>query len=189
MNERLSPRRQGEDARLDDLLTKGISGPSGDPLNIFGVLGHHPDMLKRWLVFATHVLSKNTLDPRERELLILRTGWNCHSPYEWGQHVLIAEECGVTADEIEAVKRGPDDPSWSRTDRILLRAADELHEHQSLSEHTWNSLSGRLSTEQLLDVIATVGNYHLVAMFLNSTGVPLDEGVPDDPDVRRRRSD
>jgi replicative superfamily II helicase len=38
------------------------------------------------------------------------------------------------------------------------------------------------SHQQILDLIATVGNYHMVAMFLNSTKVPLDVGVPDDPD-------
>jgi replicative superfamily II helicase len=38
------------------------------------------------------------------------------------------------------------------------------------------------SHQQILDLIATVGNYHMVAMFLNSTKVPLDVGVPDDSD-------
>lgn len=185
MNPRLPIRRAGDDPRLVELYSKGLTGPSGDPLNIFGVLGNHPDMLKRWLVFATHVLSKNSLSPRDRELLILRTGWNCRSHYEWGQHVVIARQCDITDDEIEAVKTGPSAPTWSSHDRALLTAADELHEHQSLSDHSWSALTDAYSTEQVLDVIATVGNYHLVAMFLNSTGVPLDDGVPDEPDLRR----
>lgn len=176
----------GDDPRLSELFAKGLTGPEGDPLNIFGVLGNHPDMLKRWLVFATHVLSKNTLSPRDRELLILRTGWNCGSKYEWGQHVVIARDCGISDHEIESVKEGPSASSWSSHDRMLLVAADELHQHQTLSDHAWNGLTATYSTEQVLDVIATVGNYHLVAMFLNSTGVPLDAGVPDDPDVGRR---
>ena len=181
---RLPVRRSSDDPRLSELFAKGLNGPEGDPLNIFGVLGNHPDMLKRWLVFATHVLSKNTLSPRDRELLILRTGWNCRSRYEWGQHVVIARDCGITDDEIEAVKEGPSASSWSSHDRMILSAADELHQHQTLSDHVGNGLAAAYSTEQVLDVIATVGNYHLVAMFLNSTGVPLDAGVPDDPDLR-----
>ena len=183
---RLPVRGSGDDPRLSELFAKGLTGPEGDPLNIFGVLGNHPDMLKRWLVFATHVLSKNTLSPRDRELLILRTGWNCGSKYEWGQHVVIARDCGISDHEIESVKEGPSASSWSSHDRMLLVAADELHQHQTLSDHAWNGLTAAYSTEQVLDVIATVGNYHLVAMFLNSTGVPLDAGVPDDPDVGRR---
>ncbi len=184
MNQRLPVRTTADDPRLGELFAKGLTGPGGDPLNIFGVLGNHPDMLKRWLVFATHVMSKNSLSPRDRELLILRTGWNCRSRYEWGQHVAIARECGLSDAEIEAVKSGVDHEGWSSHDRMLMLAADELHQHQSLSEHSWNALTNAYSTEQVLDVIATVGNYHLVAMFLNSTGVQLDEGVPDEPGLR-----
>lgn len=167
-----------DDPRLAELFSKGLNGPDGHPLNIFGTLGNHPDLLRRWLVFAAHVLSKNTLEARDRELLILRTGWNCRSRYEWGQHVLIARECGISDEEIERVKAGPDADGWSDHDRLLLTASDELHTDSSLSDQSWAALGERYSTEQVLDLVATVGNYHLVAMFLNTCRVELDEGVP-----------
>ncbi len=168
-----------DDPRLAELFAKGLNGPDGRPLNIFGTLGNHPDLLRRWLVFAAHVLSKNTLTARDRELLILRTGWNCRSRYEWGQHVLIARECGIGDDEIDRVTIGPAAPEWSSYDRLLLTAADELHTTSSLTDATWAALGEHLGTEQVLDLVATVGNYHLVAMFLNATRVELDPGVPD----------
>lgn len=180
---RLSVRKKDDDPDVAEIFSKGLTGPDGEPLNIFGVLAHHPAMLKRWLVFATHVLSKNTLSARDREVLILRTGWNCGSRYEWGQHVLIGRDCGLSDDEIEQIKTGPTHSSWTALDRLLLTAADELHIEQSLSDTTWNDLTQIYSTEQILDVIATVGNYHLVAMFLKSARVPLDAGVPDEPDL------
>jgi hypothetical protein len=62
---------------------------------------------------------------------------------------------------------------------LLLRAADELHESYGLSDATWAALAERNSPEQMLDTVATVGQYHLVAMFLNTLRVPLDAGVPD----------
>lgn len=177
---RLPVRAADEDPRLAEMFAKGLTSSTGEPLNIFGSLAHHPDLLRRWLVFAGHVLSKNTIAPRERELLILRTGWNCNSRYEWGQHVLIARDCGLSDSEIERVTVGPS-ARWSDVDRLLLTAADELHIDHRLSDATWRSLSTHLTNEQMLDVIATVGNYHLVAMFLNSLRVELDAGVPDDP--------
>jgi alkylhydroperoxidase family enzyme len=164
---------------LADLFSRGGRRADGTPLNIFGALANHPAMLKRWLVFAAHVLSKSTLPARDRELLILRTGWNCRSRYEWGQHVLIALRCDISEAEIEAVKAGPSDPAWSAFDRQLLTAADELHRDSVVSDATWAALAGRYTAEQLLDTIAAVGNYHIVAMFLNSLQVPLDPGVPD----------
>jgi alkylhydroperoxidase family enzyme len=183
---RLPIRRDADDPRLAELFAKGLRGPDGEVLNIFGALANHPDLLRRWLVFATHVLSKSTLAARDRELLILRTGWNCSSAYEWGQHVLIARECGVADDEIERVKLGPSAAGWSVDDADLLRAADELHTASAVSEATWLALSRRFDVEQLLDIVATIGNYHLVAMLLNTLRVPLDAGVPDASDEMRR---
>jgi methylated-DNA-[protein]-cysteine S-methyltransferase len=180
---RLPIRKANEDPRLAEMFSKGLTGPNGEALNIFGVLGNHPDMLKRWLVFATHVLSKNTLTARDRELLILRTGWNCRSRYEWGQHVEIALRCDISASEIKAVKKGASASTWSPIDKLLLTAADELHNEYAVSDATWRNLGNHYSNEQILDLIATVGNYHLVAMFLNSTKVPIDAGIPDDPDL------
>ncbi|MDQ3012738.1 MAG: carboxymuconolactone decarboxylase family protein, partial [Acidobacteriota bacterium] len=76
----------------------------GRVLNIFRTLAHHPKLLERWMVFGTHVLSKSTLPAREREMLILRIGWLCRSEYEWGQHVLIGSQAGLTNEEIERIK-------------------------------------------------------------------------------------
>ena len=146
-------------------------------LNIYRTLANHPKLLKRWSVFGTHVLFKNTLQPRDRELLILRTGWLRRSEYEWGQHVLIAKGSGVSDDEIERVKAGPDAGGWDAADSALLRAADELIADAFITDETWQALAERLDTEQLIDVIFTVGQYNLVSMALNTLGVQLDEGV------------
>jgi 4-carboxymuconolactone decarboxylase len=159
-------------------LGSALTGPDGTPLNIFATLAHHPKLLKRWLVFASHTLGKSTLSPRDRELLILRTGWLCGSEYEWGQHVLIARDAGLTDDEIGRVREGSTAAGWSPLDAALLRAADELHEHAVVSDETWATLAEHYSTQQLLDVVFTVGQYHTVAFALNSCGVPRDAGVP-----------
>jgi 4-carboxymuconolactone decarboxylase len=150
---------------------------NGRVLNIFRTLAHHPKLLKRWLVFGNHVLVKSTLPPRERELLILRTGWNCRAEYEWGQHAEIARHVGLTDAEIGRVTRGADDPAWAPQDAVLLRAADELHADSRIGDATWAALAARYTTEQLLDLIFTVGQYTLVSMALNSLGVTLDDGV------------
>lgn len=150
----------------------------GRVFNIFRTLAIHPKLLERWMVFGTHVLNKSTLPARERELVILRVGWLCRCEYEWGQHVLIGKRAGLTGEEIARIKSGADAEGWSELDAWLLRAADELHAETFISDSTWQALSSRLGPQQLLDLIFTVGQYHLVAMALNSLGVQLDEGIP-----------
>ena len=97
-------------------------------LNVFGTLAQHPKLMKRWLVFANHVLAKSTLSGRDRELAILRVGWRCQSPYEWGQHVVIGRREGISDEEVARIGAGPDAPGWSDHDAAVLRAVDELHD-------------------------------------------------------------
>ena len=163
------------DPEVQEILQATQMG--GRVLNIFQTLARHPKLLKRWLVFGNHVLVKSTLSPRERELLILRTGWNCRAEYEWGQHAAIARQIGLTDAEIERVTRGPDAPGWDPFEATLLRAADELHRDSRIGDATWSALGARYSTQQLMDLVFTVGQYTLVSMALNSLGVQLDEGI------------
>jgi 4-carboxymuconolactone decarboxylase len=157
----------------------------GSVLNIFRTLLNHPAAAKGFLGWGGYVLSrKNTLPPREREIVILRTGFLCRSGYEWTQHVPIGKRAGLTDDEIARIKLGADAPGWSEADRALLRAADDLHCDHFVSEGVWAALSKHLSEQQRMDVVFTVGQYTQVSMILNSFGVQLDPGQVLDPDLK-----
>lgn len=146
-------------------------------LNLFETLAHHSKLLKRWLVFANHVLAKSTLPARERELAILRTGWRCGSEYEFGQHTVIGATVGITAEEVARLTEDSLD-CWSEADAELMTATDELVDDHMLSEASWVALNGRWDTQQVLDLIFTVGQYVLVSSVLRSLGVELDDGAP-----------
>ena len=151
---------------------------AGSDYNVFKTMTNHADLMKRWMVFANHVLFKSSLAPRERELLILRIGYLCNAGYEWGQHVQVARGYGMSDDEIRSAKTGPSTPGLSDSDRLLLAATDELHADAFISDATWQGLARHYDTRQLMDIVFTVGQYNLVSMALNSFGVQPDEGLP-----------
>jgi alkylhydroperoxidase family enzyme len=128
------------------------------------------------------VLGRNSLSPRDRELAILRIGWLCRAEYEFGQHTVIARGSDISDDEIRRVTEGPEAPGWSAEDAMLLRAVDELHADAFIGSRTWDALAARYSTQQLIDLVFTVGQYNLVSMALNTLGVQLDEGIPGFPE-------
>ena len=161
----------------EDADTAAKHRVNGRDLNLFKVLMHHPDLVRRWAVFAGHVLRKQTLPPRERELLILRIGWLNQAEYEWAQHVEIAKREGISAAEIERVKQGPAG-AWSADDALLMQAVDDLYENSVVAEATWAGLAKKYSTEQMIDLVFTIGQYNLVSWALNSFGVPLDDYLP-----------
>lgn len=131
-------------------------------------LMRHPDLYRPHIAYGVQLSARSLLPARERELLILRTGWLCQAPFEWGEHVLIAKRIGVTSAEIERVTQGPDAPGWDEFERALLRAADELHAEAMISDATWAVLARRLDERQLIELPCLVGHYHLVAFYQNA---------------------
>ncbi|HUY37688.1 MAG TPA: carboxymuconolactone decarboxylase family protein [Candidatus Binataceae bacterium] len=150
---------------------------NGQVINIFRVLMNHPDLARRWMVFAAHVLGKSTLPARERELAILRIGWLNQAPYEWEQHVIIGKRSGISDAEIEQIQKGPK-AGWNRHEAAILQAADDLFENSVVSDQTWATLAEKYNTEQMMDVVFAIGQYNLVSWALNSFGVPLDDFLP-----------
>ena len=151
---------------------------NGRIFNIFKVLAHHPKLVKRWTPFAGHILGKQTLPFRDRELLILRIGWLNQAEYEFAQHALIAKNLGVSDADIVRLKDGPKAAGWSDKESALLQVADDLFDNSVVSDETWAALSKHYSTEQLMDAVFTVGQYNMVSWALNSFGVPLDDFLP-----------
>ena len=157
---------------------------SGRVLNIFRTLAHAPKAARGFLAWGNYILSRrNDLPAREREIVILRTGFLCRSGYEWTQHVEIGLRSGLTAAEVAAIKVGAGDSGWSGADQALLRAADELHADQFITDATWAALLRHFSIKQCMDVVFTAGQYTQVSMMLNSFGVQLDAGQSLDPDL------
>jgi len=157
-------------------LLGGVQVNNAPASNIFSTLVRHPGLFRRWLPFGGKLLA-GKLPARDRELLILRTAVLCQADYEWGQHRLIAQSVGISDEEIERVRSGPDTAGWDDFDALLLRSADELHDAARIGDDTWKALADRYDERQLIEVPMLVGHYHMVAFALNTLGVPLEPGV------------
>jgi alkylhydroperoxidase family enzyme len=161
----------------------GIPIPEADqtsPQNLVNTLGRHAKLTRRWMPYGMQLMF-GLLPARDRELLILRTGLRCGSRYEWGQHVLIARQFGLTDEEITRVASGPEAEGWGDGDRLLLRAADELHDTSTLSQAVWDELAARYDDAQLIEIPLLVGHYHATAYVANALDVEPDAGLPDLP--------
>jgi 4-carboxymuconolactone decarboxylase len=148
--------------------------PGISKLNITLTLAHHPDLALPYLQFGMHILNRSTLSGRVREIATLRTAWLYRSDYEWDKHAQGAKNIGMTAEEIEAIKAGADDPVWSKFERYVLRAVDQLRNDVAIDDETWNGLAEHLDRRQLLDFLFTVGSYAMLAMVLNGIRVQLE---------------
>jgi alkylhydroperoxidase family enzyme len=143
-------------------------------LNVFTTIGRNRRLFRTWIRFARELSQHGSLATADAELVILRIAHRCECDYEWGIHELAAAKAGLSQGQIDGVRGLPEEPLYSPQQLALLKAADELHEEQCLSDATWSDLSGRLSEEAMLELCMLVGNYEMVAMVLKSCRVEAD---------------
>ena len=167
---------------LQVIMGGGINSPAGSPLNIFGTIAHHPKLLKRFMNFAGLFLNKGLLPAREREIVILRVGWNCQSVYEFGQHTVIGQRVGLTMVEIVELTKQSTEHQWSARDRALIAMSDELCADNCVSTTTWEELQAFWNEAELVELVMVAGTYRLVSGFLNTMGVELDVDTPGWPE-------
>ncbi len=145
-------------------------------LNILRTLAYHPKLMKPFLGFATAIAQQGVLTRRDSELLALRAAWNSQSDFEWGHHVKYAQVAGLSDAEIARVAAGPEASGWSAADRDLLLAADQLHVRQQVDDAVWQRLVSRYDPAQLVELPFVVGQYTMLSMVANMTGVALEAG-------------
>jgi len=136
----------------------------------------HPELFARQVDMGIQLLAQGALAPRDRELAILRIGWLCQAPYEWGEHVQVAQKLGIGREEIERITRGSAADGWSEHEQAIVRAAEELFEGAMISDATWATLAKRLDERQLIELPIVVGQYQTVAYYQNSLRLCLHEG-------------
>ena len=90
---------------------------------------------------------------------------------------IFGERVGLSEAQIRSLTSGsPEDGCWADHERALLRAVDELHDTNDLTDETWHAPS--LTDEQRLDLLLLAGWYHAISYVARAARVPLEDGAP-----------
>lgn len=163
-------------------LIVGVGGPADMPLppvdaipEIMFTLCRFPTLWQAVMDVTVPLQGPaSTLPPRDRKLAILRTGWLCAAPYEFGEHVAQAKRLGFSEDEIEATTTGSIAARWDEHERAILKAVEELHENAMVSDRTWNRLAQRFDEQQMFELLILIGQFTATAYFQNSLRLRLE---------------
>lgn len=174
---RIAPLEPPYEPDVEELLAKWMPpGAQAEPLRLFRTLAVHDGLASRMRPLGAGILGHPRIEPRDREILILRTCARAGAEYEWGVHaVAFARPLGLTDAQIEATARGEaDDPAWSEREPLLVRLADELHESATVSDALWERLAAEWPADQLLELVVVCGWYRLIAGVIGAAGVELE---------------
>ena len=170
-----------EAARLGEEL--GIDRPLATS-NVWRALLHSPSVTAGFYAVINALFFRNKVAARARELIILRIGWRTGSEYVFCHHVRISRELGIPDEVILGVRDPRRCHAFSKTDRAVLKLADEMHEHAESTGPTWAVLEKAFAYDELVEILLIVGFWSMVAGFVNSARIPLDAGVPSWPEGR-----
>jgi AhpD family alkylhydroperoxidase len=174
------------------------------PINLFRALAHNPDGLRAFHGVGEWIRYGGQLDPRLRELAILRVGYVTSCAYEFSHHVRVGREFGLTDADIELARRPAGvDPGVEGTvvegtvvegtvvegtvdagtvdagaadaaAAVVLQAATEITEDLGLADATWQRLAGLLGDAGAVELVLVVAHYCAVVRVLNSLKVDVE---------------
>ena len=169
-----------ERQRSDEQRTIAARFASSGLANAVATYLNHPSLAEHILPFEHYVSFDSILPQRQRALIGLRTAWLTRSNYLWAHWAATPRRSSLTNEELRRVAQGPDAKGWDRFEAAVLRAADELHIDSFVADATWEALSANYTTNQLVDLVDSVGTLTMHAGAINSLGVEIE------PDLRER---
>ncbi len=115
------------------------------------------------------------IDPRLREIAILRTAKDCHSVYEWTQHVPAAKHVGVSNEQIASIESWQNAKCFTELERLVLQFTDEVNANVKASRPTLEAIKQHLSAGEIIELLIIIGHWRQTASVLETTEVELED--------------
>jgi AhpD family alkylhydroperoxidase len=148
----------------------------GEIPNLYRMLLHSPGLVEGWVQFANRVRFASSLPDRSRELAILLIADLTACEYEWHHHSQIAVRTGLTAAEVEAVRRWPDGAAaWKPLDRAVLQFTAAAVEREPVPPTAVDEVRALLGERGVVDLGATVAYYLGLAHLLLAFDIELED--------------
>ena len=148
------------------------AGPRGEVRGPFIALIHNAELARRIQSLGEHLRWKTKLPPKLVELAVLVTArrWTCQ--HEWLIHSELARKAGLDEQAIGAIRDGRE-PPLQGDDALVYSFCREAHATGRVGDAAFNGVLERFGRDGALDLLALNGYYSMMAMVLNSAGLPL----------------
>jgi alkylhydroperoxidase family enzyme len=160
-----------------DADVRRIIGKSYDPektLNVIKMFAGTEDMFAATIGLVKAIFKAQGIDPKTREMIILRAATVLDSPYEWQANTQMAKNVGLSANEIDAAASDGAvvgiDPEYV----LVCKATDELSKSGTLRDETLSELLNRYGDTITRKLVLMIAWFNLLSRFLNGCRVPLE---------------
>lgn len=164
-------------ARQREVAAEISAGPRGEVRGPFLALIHHPELAQRLQQLGEQLRWGAKLPPRLVELAVLVTArrWSCQ--HEWYMHEKLARKAGLDGALIDALGKKEKPAKLSADESAVIAFCNDLHATGRASDAAFDAVVARFGREGALELIALSGYYSLMAMVLNTAGMPLPDNA------------
>jgi 4-carboxymuconolactone decarboxylase len=172
---RLTP--ESMSAAQREVAAENSAGPRGEVRGPFIAWLHHPELARRLQALGEQLRWKSTLPQALVELAVLVTArrWTCQ--HEWYMHEKLARKAGLDGALIDALGKKEKPAKLSADESAVIAFCNDLHATGRASDAAFDAVVARFGREGALELIALSGYYSLMAMVLNTAGMPLPDNA------------
>ena len=134
---------------------------------------HAPDLAERWQAFGEYLRFRTCLPPALSELAIIAVARHWNSEVEWFVHAEAARLAGLTSDIIDAIGHAQSPHLASPEQARVYAFTRELLEDGAVTDTTYADLQADHAPAALVELVALIGYYSMVAMTLNAHHIPV----------------
>ncbi len=145
-------------------------------INLFKAMGNSPKVGRNFVRLGNAILNPEFIDPKLRELAILRVGNLLRAEYEFTKHVTIGVEAGVAKDQIDELSNWASSKKFTDIERAVLQYTDEVTLNVKVSDGTFANLKRFFDDPAIVKLTATIGYYGMVSRILVALQIELEPG-------------
>lgn len=170
----------GEMSERQKELFDAIAGPRGGVVRgPFAIWLRHPDLVEKANELGGHLRMGTGVPRHLSELAVLVTARFWTASYEWYAHADTAADVGIDPAIIEAIRLGQTPEFSDETQETVYALATELYETRFISDPVYERAIALMGQDQVIDLVAVLGFYTMVALTLNGFHAPLPDGAAD----------
>ena len=154
-----------------------VAGPRGAMIGPLRAAIHSPELAALWSQFGEFLRFRTCLPKRLNELAIVVTGRRWTAQIEWWVHAQACADAGVPRAAVEAIGALRPPRFTDPADLEVYEFARLLQQRGQVSDDAYAAVADRWGTRGVVELVAVIGYYTLVAMTLNAHRLPLPEGA------------
>ena len=132
------------------------------------------DMYPGIFALIKAVFTAQGVDPKLREIIILRTAYLTNCAYEWEANVVFAKNVGLTDEQMALLCTEGPVTGLDPLSNLISRATDEITQQAAISDDALARLLERFGPSLTTKYITAISWFNMLSRFLLSMRVPRE---------------